>query len=212
MTTILGFNGSPRPTWTTSQLVRKALEGAASLGARTEYFDLNALNFKACQSCLICKRGAQHEGKCHFQDGLTPILAKVKKCDGFIVGFSVYGGLLSALSYAFLERLLYSNRVYRKEVTVFGRRIRTGLVVATGAPEAVVRPDYGAMLAHLTGLLGGVFGSCEWIGHHDAQQVEDYGQYDIQVCVPAEKIRHRKEQFPVDLQKAFELGKRVASK
>jgi multimeric flavodoxin WrbA len=212
MATILGFNGSPRPTWTTSQLVRKALEGAASLGARTEYFDLNAVDFKACQSCLICKKGPQYEGRCHFRDGLTPILAKIKECDGFVVGFPVYCGFPSALSHAFLERAIFANCVYRAERTAFGRRIRTGLLVATGMPEDGARASYAAMLAHLTGLVGAVFGSCEWIGHHDAQQVEDYAQYDIQVCVPAEKMRHRRERFPVDLQRAFELGKRLASK
>jgi multimeric flavodoxin WrbA len=212
MSTILGFNGSPRPTWTTSQLVKKALEGAASVGAQTEYFDLSALKFTGCQSCLICKKGPKYEGRCHLQDGLTPILAKIKKCDGFVVGFPIYYGLPSSLSHAFLERVLFANCAYRDGVTVFGRKIRTGLLISTGAPEATIKEHCAAMLAQLTWFMGTVFGSCEWTGHHDAQQVADYGQYDIQMCVPAEKYRHRKEQLPIDLQKAFELGKRIAGK
>jgi multimeric flavodoxin WrbA len=212
MLTILGFNGSPRPNWSTSDLVKRTLEGAASLGARTEYIDLNSLSFKPCQSCLLCKKGPKYEGKCYVKDDLTPILDKVKKCDGFVVGFPIYMGLPSALSHIFLERVLFSNFVYRKERTVYGKSIKTGLIVTTGAPAQMVQQAYTPLLSQLTGLVGGVFGSSEWVGSHDTLQVDDYSKYDIQICIPEEKIKHRKEQFPRDLQAAFELGKRLASK
>jgi multimeric flavodoxin WrbA len=212
MSIILGFNGSPRPTWTTAQLVKKTLEGAASQGAITEYFDLASIKFQPCQSCLICKKGPKYEGKCYIQDGLTPILDKIKKADGFVVGFPMYIGLPSALSHAFLERIIFSNYVYRKDRTVYGKKIKTGIVVAAGAPAQMVEQMYTPLLTHLTEVLGSVFGSCERVGHYDAQQVTDYSEYDIQVCVPAEKYRHRKEQFPIDLAAAYELGKRLATK
>jgi hypothetical protein len=102
--------------------------------------------------------------------------------------------------------------VYRKDGTVYGKSIKTGLIVTTGAPVKVVQQEHVAHISQITRLVGFVFGSSEWIGAHDTQQVEDYSKYDIRVCVPAEKIRHRKEQFPRDLQAAFELGKRIASK
>jgi multimeric flavodoxin WrbA len=56
MLSILGFNESPRPNWNTAQLVKSTLAGAAAQGANTEYFDLQTLNIKPCQSCLICKK------------------------------------------------------------------------------------------------------------------------------------------------------------
>jgi multimeric flavodoxin WrbA len=210
--TILGFNGSPRSNWTTSQLVKKTLEGAASQGAITEYFDLNSVKFQPCQSCLICKKGPKYEGKCYFQDGLTPILDKIKKADGFVLGFPMYFGLPSALSHAFLERVLFSNGVYRKELTAYGKKIKTGIVVAAGAPGQIVEQMYTPVLTLFTDFMTQIFGSCERVGHYDAQQVTDYSEYDIKVCIPAEKYQHQKEQFPIDLAAAFELGKRLATK
>jgi multimeric flavodoxin WrbA len=212
MATILGFNGSPRPKWNTAQLIRRALEGAASQGARTEYFDLNSINFKPCQSCLICKKGPKYEGKCYVKDGLTPILEKIKKCDGFVVGFPIYMGLPSSLSHVFLERATFSNFVYRNDRTVYGKKIKTGVIVTTGAPAQAVQQMYIPTIKQITGQIGGIFGSCEWIGSYDTVQVDDYSQYDIQFSVPADKIKHRKEQFPIDLQAAYDLGKRLASK
>jgi hypothetical protein len=68
------------------------------------------------------------------------------------------------------------------------------------------------LFRQITGLLTLAFGSCELVGAYDTQQVDDYANYDIQICVPAEKYKRRKEQFPLDLQEAFELGKRIATK
>jgi multimeric flavodoxin WrbA len=209
---ILGFNGSPRTSWSTAQLVKRALDGAASVGAQTEYFDLTNLNFKGCQSCFLCKRGSKFEGKCYFQDELTPVLDKLKKCDGFVIGFPIYMGLPSSLSHVFLERAIYSNCVYRQELTVYGKTIKTGLIVSSGAKADAVRTRYGAVLTHLTGIVGSIFGSCEWIGHHNAQDVGDYSVYDMEFRGPDERIRHRKEQFPVDLRSAYELGRRIATR
>jgi multimeric flavodoxin WrbA len=178
----------------------------------TLYFDLNSLKFSPCQSCLVCKKGPKYEGMCYLKDDLTPILEKLKKCDGFVLGFPIYMGLPSALSHAFLERIIFSNSVYRSDRTVFGKKIKTGLIVTTGAPPQAVETMYTPLLKTITDFVSGVFGSCERIGSYDTLQVEDYSKYDIQICVPAEKHKLRKEQFPKDLLEAYELGKRLASK
>jgi multimeric flavodoxin WrbA len=212
MSLILGFNGSPRANWNTAQLVKRALEGAAASGAKTEYYDLNSLNFKPCQSCLVCKQSPKLSGKCYIKDDLTPILTTLKKCDGFVVGFPVYMGLPSALSHAFLERIIFSNFVYRPERTVFPKPIKTGLIVTSGAPAQMVQQMYTPVLNLVVGQVGGIFGSCEWIGAHDTVQVDDYSKYDIQICVPEEKRKHREKQFPLDLAAAFDLGKRLTTK
>ena len=52
---ILAVNGSPRKNWNTATLLGKALEGATSQGAETEFDHLYDLNFKGCQSCFSCK-------------------------------------------------------------------------------------------------------------------------------------------------------------
>ena len=52
---VLAFNGSPRKNWNTAILLHKAMEGAVSQGAETEFIHLNDLNYKGCQSCFTCK-------------------------------------------------------------------------------------------------------------------------------------------------------------
>jgi multimeric flavodoxin WrbA len=212
MSLILGFNGSPRANWNTAQLVKRSLEGAAAQGAKTEYFDLQTLKFTGCQSCLICKKGPKYEGKCYLKDDLTPILEKLKKCDGFVLGFPIYMGLPSSLSHTFLERVTFSNFVYRTDRTVYGKKIKTGLVVTGGAAPQVVESMWNPLLTHLTDLVGSIFGSCERLGSYDTVQVDDYSKYDIQIGVPGDKHKRRKEQFPQDLLAAYELGKRLTSK
>jgi len=52
---VIAFNGSPRKKWNTATLLEKALEGAASQGAKTEIVHLYNLDFKGCRSCFGCK-------------------------------------------------------------------------------------------------------------------------------------------------------------
>jgi multimeric flavodoxin WrbA len=51
----IGVNGSPRKKWNTATLLKKALEGAASEGAKTGLVHLYDLDYKGCISCFACK-------------------------------------------------------------------------------------------------------------------------------------------------------------
>ena len=87
---VLAFNGSPRNTWNTATLLKKALEGAASQGAETEFIQLNELNMKGCQSCFSCKkRGGKSYGNCALKDDMTPLYGKIEQADAFFVGSPV---------------------------------------------------------------------------------------------------------------------------
>ena len=69
---VIAFNSSPRRDWNTAMLLRRALEGAESLGAETKLVHLNDLSFRGCQSCFACKaRGGKSYGKCAVRDELT---------------------------------------------------------------------------------------------------------------------------------------------
>jgi multimeric flavodoxin WrbA len=48
----IGVNGSPRKKWNTATLLKKALEGAASEGAKTALVHLYDLDYKGCISCF----------------------------------------------------------------------------------------------------------------------------------------------------------------
>ena len=66
---IMAFNGSPRKEWNTATLLKKALEGASSQGAKTELIHLYDLKYKGCISCFACKeKGGKGYGKCVVRD------------------------------------------------------------------------------------------------------------------------------------------------
>src|SRR5208337_3352580 len=103
---VIGFNGSPRKKWNTASLLQKALEGAASKGAKTELIHLYDLDYKGCISCFACKtKDGKSYGTCAVKDDLTPIFKKVEKADAIILGSPIYFGRVTGEMASFYERL-----------------------------------------------------------------------------------------------------------
>ena len=55
----------------------------------------------------------------------------------------------------------------------------------------------------------GMFGPTEILYSFDTYQFNDYSRYDAAMLPEEHKARMRETQFPKDLQKAYELGKRL---
>ncbi len=127
---IIAFNGSPRKKWNTATLLRKALEGAASQGAKTELVHLYGLDFKGCISCFACKtKGGKSYGKCAVKDDLTPVFRKIEKADAIILGSPIYFGNISGEMRSFMERLLFPYLTYTKPPqSLFPNRIKTWFI------------------------------------------------------------------------------------
>ncbi len=89
---IVGIVGSPRRRMNTDTLVREALEGAASLGARTETFYPNQMDIRPCQACP--KHPSPNH--CFFFDDMQQIYEALENADGIIVGSPIYYGTVSA--------------------------------------------------------------------------------------------------------------------
>jgi len=58
--------------------------------------------------------------------------------------------------------------------------------------------------------MGLIFGSCETLIVTDTYQFDDYSKYVTSLFDASEKARRRNEVFPIDCQKAFEMGARIA--
>lgn len=210
---ILAFNGSPRKEWNTAILLNKALEGAASQGAETELIHLYDLNYKGCISCFACKmKGGKGYGKCAVRDELTPILRKIEEADGIILGSPVYFGTASAEMRAFMERLLYPYIVYEAIPSVHTKKkINTGFIYTMGASENQMKElGYEQHFKSNEMFMTYIFGSCETLIVTDTYQFDDYSKYAASLFDANEKARRRKEVFPIDCQKAFEMGARIA--
>ena len=210
---IMGFNGSARSNYSTAQLVQRALEGASSQGAETEYVELGKLNFKPCRGCLACKQNRPGSaGVCHYKDELSPYLEKIRKCDGLIVGFPIYIGMPSGLAHGFLERAWYSQAIYRSPESAFGRKIKTGMIVTMGAPKEAADTAYKPIIEMMNGVFTSIYGSCEYMTACSTVPVKNFSKYRLATAKVEELLDFAKKQFPKDLDAAYELGKRIATK
>ena len=206
----LAINGSPRKTWNTATLLKKALEGAASQGAETELIHLYDLNFKGCTSCFACKlKGGKSYGHCGFKDELSPILDKIPQIDILILGSPIYLGTITGELKSFLERLIFPYYVYGSSDTLFPKKIPVGFIYTMGAPEAQLKyMNVEQQVKFNEMFLGRLFGSAESLLSTDTYQFDDYPKY-VQAFNVEEKTKRRKEVFPIDCKKAFEMGTRL---
>jgi len=213
MGTVIAINGSPRKTWNTATLLEHAIKGAESAGAKTEIVHLYDLDYKGCTSCFACKlNGGQSYGKCAMKDGLTLVLERIRNADALILGSPVYLGTATGEMRSFLERLVFPYLVYdREHSSIFPKKIPTAFIYTLGADEGRAKEmgfDVPIRLTEM--LLGRMFGNSETLQVADTLQFDDYSKYVSSAFDPAAKAQRRKDVFPQDCQRAFELGVRLA--
>jgi len=211
---VLAFNGSPRKKWNTDILLHHALEGAASQGADTELIHLYDLNYKGCISCFACKfKNGKSYGKCAYKDDLTAILEKIEHADAIILGSPIYLGAATGEMRSFLERLIFQYLVYDKNYsTLFSRKIRTGFIYTMNVDDSRLNEmGYEHHLKLTEMAMARTFGSAESLFVTDTYQFDDYSKYVVTSFDAEKKAKRRKEEFPNDCKKAFEMGARFVT-
>lgn len=213
---ILGLNGSPRKGWNTETLVKKALEGAASVGVETELIELYAEPIKGCYECYACKRkGNKTGGICAIRDNLRPILEKAYNADAIVIGSPNYFGYPSGMVRCFLERFLFPLMNYDAGHTrVLGKRIIPSAIIFTmnSTEQFYGMMRYDATLGSTRDNLEYVLGYAEQYNSFNTLQFADYTKMNADLFDPAEKMHQHETQFPIDEQNCFEIGKRLIEK
>jgi hypothetical protein len=75
---ISALNATYRLEGTTTRLVRRALDGAASLGASTQMILLGEQNIQFCRNCLTCYSDLDSEiASCVIEDDVRGILEAI---------------------------------------------------------------------------------------------------------------------------------------
>ncbi len=211
---VLAINGSPRTHCNTATLLNYTLEGAASRGAETELVYLYNLDFKGCKSCFACKLiNGKSYGRCAVDDELTPVLRKVEKVDALVLGSPIYFGNVTGEMRSFMERLLFPYLVYNaNHSTLFTREIKTGLIYTMNVQEGLMKQmGYDRSLSLVETVMARIFGESESLFVYDTYQFDDYSKYESTLFDVEAKAKRRKEEFPKDCQKAFDLGVRFAN-
>lgn len=211
--TALLINGSPRKNKNTAQLLQKAMEGAASAGAEVEMVNLydRSLNYKGCMSCFACKIKGGRKGVCSFKDDLQPILEKAVQADVLICGSPNYCSYPSAMLRAFMERLIFpavNYSDYSKPVVL--KQLHSATIYTMNCPnEETYRQSNYHILMDTAAQQLGMFGPTEILCSYDTYQFSKYDKYDAASFNEPHKAEVRDTQFPKDLKKAFDLGKRL---
>lgn len=209
---VTAINGSPRKKWNTATLLEHVLEGAKSQGAETELVHLYDLDYKGCTSCFACKlKDGKSYGTCAMKDGLTPVLEKIRTTDALILGSPIYFGIVTGEMRSFMERLLFPNMTYtRPPQSLAPRNIPTAFVYTMNVSEQLMKESYGPHIAANASLLKMMFGSSESLFCNETLQFEDYDRVVFNYFDPEERRKRRREVFPQDCKRAFELGARLA--
>ena len=211
------INGSPRKDWNTHKVLESAMKGAQVAGAETELIHLYDLQFKGCMSCFACKlKNSKTEGVCAIRDGLRPILEKCKEADVIVLGSPIYYSSITGLMRAFMERLMFPAGSYMldengKPDNYYKNGKKTALLYTMNVPaEALDAYHYRDTLRNTNAFpMQMVFGHCEELYVCNTYQFKDYSRYAFNLFKEEDKAAYRDAHFPIDLQNAFDLGKRL---
>ena len=210
---IYAINGSPRKNKNTSTLLQKALDGvkeaAKDTEVETEIINLYDLNYTGCKSCFACKRidGASY-GKCAVKDDIYEVLEKISQADGIIFGSPIYFGTITGQLQSFLERLIFPYLVYDKNYSsISPKKMPTAFIYTMNAPEEFMENiGYLSTFNKIESSVGRMFTKPLVMYSNNTYQFDDYSKYESSAFSEEAKAEHRKIQFPLDCEKAFELG------
>lgn len=102
---LLVLNGSPRADGNTARLLELVVQSAKESLPELEVYryNLNELDFKGCQACMVCKR--ENVEKCVQQDDLSPVLDLMLQSDAWAIGTPIYMGHVSGQLKLCLDRM-----------------------------------------------------------------------------------------------------------
>lgn len=143
------------------------------------------------------------------RDGLTPILERLADADGIIFGSPVYFHSITGKMRMFFERLLFQYFVYDADYSSLApKRMPTAFVYTMNVPyQVMLESHYTESFQSMELFIGKIFGKPETLYVNDTYQFSDYSKYKVECFSEPDKARQRERQFPIDCQKAFELGK-----
>lgn len=93
--------GSPRTNGNSSTIAKSILATAEKLGAQSQIFELNKLNYKGCAACMGCKTGSE---ECVTKDDMILILEAVRDADALIITSPIYCGYITGQMKCCLDR------------------------------------------------------------------------------------------------------------
>lgn len=212
----LFINGSPRKRFNTALLLNKAMEGVQECGIEADYVNLYDYEFTGCRSCFACKiKNSKTNGVCALRDSIRPVIEQAQAADILVLGSPVYYGYPTGQIRNLLERLLFPLDTYLldeqgERVKVPHKPVQTAIIYTMNCPEQLMKQiDYPVILGYTGKEMGRIYGYNEVLYACDTYQFADYSRYDVNMFPEDKKLEQKQKQFPIDLENAYQLGKRL---
>ena len=204
------LNASPRKNWNTAKLLKAAADGASKAGSEVEYINLYDLDFKGCRSCMLCKRKGAERCHCYWKDDLSPVIDRIFAADTLFIGTPIYLGRPTSAYFALMERLHFCALSYDDYSNYFKGKVNVGMFVTMNATrefyDKLYKEKFEAYADEFKQLNGEVY-LCPCF---NTLQVADYSKFNMGGFDAEDKKKANEELFPVDLQKAFDLGMKLS--
>lgn len=210
---VYAINGGPRKGKNTDQMLDSFIKGIAETREDAEIEKVYVYDLKAsgCKSCYGCRIKTLDPGQCIVKDGSYELLRKVKNCDGIVIASPIYWWDVTAELRGFLERLFYSMTAMPEDKK---RHIEAAFIYTMNQPQEVMEKKFTPHFDALDLFMEDAFGtkpervySFETLHFDDPNRFVGFSKdlFDY-------RTKHKEEQFPVDLQNAYEAGRRMAEK
>ncbi len=99
---ILIFLGSPRREGNSCLLAQQVEAGAKEAGAEVETFFLHDMDVRLCDACDLCR--GKTETDCILDDDMKDIFPKLRQADGIVIASPIYWFTVSAQTKKFMDR------------------------------------------------------------------------------------------------------------
>ena len=205
------IDGGPRKNFNTASMLQKFADGAMSVSNQIEVktVRLYGLDYKGCMSCMACKIKGKASNVCKFKDALTPVLEEIAQADCLVLGSPIYFGDVTAQMRAFLERLAFPWLSYNDYSMTAPKRMPVVLMeTMNGLPDRNNSNGYGSMEYCIKAALG----EPERLIAYNTYQVKNYERFELASFSEEAKRQWRDEHWELNLQQAFDAGKRMAEK
>ena len=142
------------------------------------------------------------------------MLENISNVNAMILGSPIYFGSVTGEMRSFIERAAYPYFTSDFQAPPCSpKKIKTGIILTLGEDENRIKESgMDRHFALIEMVMGRIFGSAESLVVTGADLFDDYTKY---VCSPdhaAEAKQRWEEKFPIDCQKAFDMGVRLAKK
>jgi len=131
---VLGISTSPRIKGNSDLLLRRALEGAESTGANTEYLRLTDYKVSPCIECNACYK----TGLCKVQDDYQQLLKKILDADCIIFATPIFFMTVCAQAKMLIDRCqcLWAHKYVLKKELITSGQDRRAMVIAVGGSRS----------------------------------------------------------------------------